>query len=215
MSNLMRVRTYHNMYAEVNSDNPCFNFHTGRNLPFIEVFAICGDNREWREKFKVTSHELAESQIKEAIQFFNDTRRPDEQGIEKERKFICLYIEDEEVAWRTDNDGMSGWLDPEGIFHPCGFGEHTVYALNLINKEEEKNGWKNANTDEMEVLMENQHISMSVMEQSTGSFMSILGQLTPPQVEWFDRFFYKLAPTQRSTLSDKAKEQGIKLKYEW
>lgn len=110
---------------------------------------------------------------------------------------------------------MSGWLDPDGIFHPCGFGDHVKYALELLNREEAQKGWTSASTDEMEELMMNQHISMSNGEQSTGGFISILGNITSQQVDWFNRFFYKLSGSQKATLTRIAQEQGIKLKYDW
>lgn len=40
------------------------------------------------------------------------------------------------------NEGMTGWLSPEGQFHPCGYGEHYDLASELVqehvNKEEVK-----------------------------------------------------------------------------
>jgi hypothetical protein len=209
-----KVVTYQGMTAMVNPKNPGFNNYTKRNNKYIEVHAIISDGtKAWREKFKVSFLSKAEEQIKEVIQFFNDTRRL-EPPIEKERFFVEMYIEDEEVARYEDDKGMSGWLDPDGVFHPCGFGQHVDYALEIINKDADF--FTPVHSDEMEDLAQNSHIPMSVVGQSTGSFVSILGQITPPQVDWFNRFFFKLCPrTQRQKVISAAEKQGIKLKYEW
>jgi hypothetical protein len=29
--------------------------------------------------------------------------------------------------------GLTGWLDPEGIFHPCDYGEHSIFAQEVID----------------------------------------------------------------------------------
>jgi hypothetical protein len=208
------ISTYQRMTALVDPDNPAFSGHfKGKPKKHTEVYAIISNGvTQWREKFKVSSLKVAEEQIKEVLQFFNDTRRP-EHPMEKERSFVEFYQEDEEVSRHEDDYGMSGWLDPDGVFHPCGFGEHVKYALDLFNDED--NRWKNVGSDEMEELATNQHIPLSNGEQSTGGFISILGQLTPPQVTWFNRFFYKLSSTQKTALSRAAKGQGIQLKYHW
>lgn len=214
MTQLVEVRTYQRVRAMVNPSNPAFDHYTGQKNRHIKVHAIITDGtKSWREQFKVSNKKLAAEQVKEVIQFFNDTRLPDP-PMEKERSFVELYIEDKEVARYEDDCGMSGWLDPEGVFHPCGFGEHVKYALDLLNQDLDA-PFKPAYSDEMHELSENQHISMSNGEQSVGGFISILGQLTPPQVVWFNRFFFKLSPTQRRVLTSKAKEQGMELKYAW
>lgn len=213
MSQLVEVRTYQRMRAMVNPKNPSFDSYTGERNRSIEVHAIISDGtKSWRESFKVSNKSVAEEQIREVIKFFNDTRLSDP-PMEKERAYVGLYNEEEEVAQYEDDRGMSGWLDPEGVFHPCGFGEHVQYALDLYNRGQEQ--WKSCSTDEMESLLENQHISMSNGEQSNGGFISILGKLTLPQIEWFNRFFFKLSPTQRWTVVKVAREQGIELKYDW
>jgi hypothetical protein len=209
--NLVEVTTYERMPAMVNPDNPAFSGYFRRPTPkHLEVFAIIDNgSRSWREKFKVSSKKVSEEQIKEVIQFFNDTRR--DKTLEKERTFVSLYHECEEVARYEDDQGMSGWLDPQGVFHPCGFGEHVKFALDILNKDEEHY----RGSDEVGELVSNQYIPMSVMHLSTNGFISILGELTPEQITWFDMFFFKLAPSQRSTLTREAKKQGIKLKYDW
>lgn len=215
---LVEVTTYHQMTAKVNPDNPGFaHFFRRPSPPYVEVYAVVGDGvMTWREKFKVTSLDVAEEQIKEVIQFFNDTRRPEEK--ERERTFLHIYTEDEEVSIYEDDAGMSGWLDPDGVFHPCGFGEHVEYAMNIVLKEHMEDASRPLRNGKEEVnnLIINQHIPMSVSNLSSGSFISILGRLTPPQVDWFNRFFFKLCPrTQRPVVVQAAREQGIKLKYDW
>lgn len=216
MANLVKVSTYQGMTAMVNPDNPSFsNFLRGRaKSRFIEVYAIVSDGtKQWREQFKVSSMKVAEEQVKEVLQFFNDTRRP-EPPVEKERHFVSLYIEEPEVARYEDDYGMSGWLDPEGVFHPCGFGRHVEYVLELLNSDLDA-PFKSAHSGEIMEFAENQHIPMSNTEQSSGAFISILGDLTPPQVEWFNLFFFKLSSVQKSAVTKAAKEQGIQLKYDW
>ncbi|RPK19989.1 hypothetical protein [Paenibacillus xylanexedens] len=198
--------------ATVNKKNPSFNTWTGEENSYVLVQAICGDETgEWREQFKVTSLAVAEEQIREVIQFFNDTRvYPDK---ERERHFVSLYAEDEEVRRYRDDGGLSGWLDPNGTFHPCGFGEHVKYALDFAEKAGEE--FRVMGSEDIEKLNANQHIPMSLNGQSASSFIGILADLTAPQIEWFNRFFFKLAPMQRSVVCKKAKEQGVKLKYQW
>jgi hypothetical protein len=206
------------MMTRVNSDNPNFAHWFRRPVPtHIEVFAIVTDGvHTWREKFKASSLDVAEEQIKEVVQFFNNTIMPDEN--ERERSFVCLYTDDEEAARYKDDIGMSGWLDPEGKFHPCGFGEHSEYAVRIMLEELERDESAPLRGAKEQVgrLTKNQHIPMSVSHLSSGSYIAILGQLTQAQVDWFNRFFYKLCPiTQRPAVVRAAKEQGVKLKYDW
>ena len=124
----MRVSIY-GKTAEVNGDNPAFYGYSGKNERYIEVKGMISDGtKTWRENFKVTSLDVAQKQILEVIQFFNDTMHHGE----RPRSFVEFYHEDKEVARYKDNEGMSGWLDPEGIFHPCGFGEHIIYAEVIV-----------------------------------------------------------------------------------
>lgn len=205
MSRLVTVHVY-GATAQVNPGNPNFDFHTRRSNPYIETFAIIGNEKgQWREKFKVSSMSVAEEQIKEVIKFYNDTITSPH---DKPRHFVELYHEDEEVTMYKDDAGMSGWLDPDGVFHPCGFGEHVKYALEMEEKLLDGN-------QAIDTVAANQHIAMSVSEQSSFSHIGILADLTSKQIEWFNRFFYKLSPAQRTELSNKAKEQGIQLKYMW
>lgn len=188
--------------ATINPENPSFNYRTGLDLPFIEVKAVIKDNsKKWKETFKVTSLEKAEEQIKEVIQFFNDTLT----GSEREREFASLWFDDEEASQFKDGNGMSGWLNPEGEFFPCGFGEHNIYAMNTMQEYNE----------DLEVFAENQHIPMSVNDQSSFSHIGILGQITEPQLKWFNRFFDKLSSNQKSILSRKCKEQDLQLDFDW
>lgn len=210
----VKVSTYHGMTAFVNPSNPGFSsYFRGKRVKSVEVYGLITDGtKSWRESFKVSNKKAAAQQIAEVIQFFNETRRPDDK--EKERTFVGLYEEDKEVARYPDDCGMSGWLDPEGVFHPCGFGEHVQYALEIFNNEE-STSFRPCYKEEMDELALNQHIPMSTEDMSSNSFISILGKLTPSQVEWFNRFFYKLSSAQRTAVARAAKEQNIQLKYDW
>jgi len=209
----MIVQTYHRMRAEVNPENPNFEGYTGIRKKNAERWAVVTNGvKTWRELFKIASDYSAEEQVKEVLQFFNDTRRPEMK--EKERIFVGFYEEPEHVAKWADDEGMSGWLDPEGVFYPCAFGEHTSYAVQLFDREN-RDVWTSGR-DEMRNLTLNQHIPMSTWESSSQGYIAILGDLTEKQVDWFNQFFFKLCPrTQRGVVADKAQEQGIKLKFDW
>lgn len=192
--------------AEVNETNPNFNFHTNQNLPFINVEVLIGDedgSRIWKETIKATNLEEAERQGQELITFFNDTI----QKGEKRRGFFGFYQEDEEVAKYKDEEGVSGWLNPEGQFYPCGFGEHSRYAREVLEIMD-------IDVDSEDVANDG-HIPMSCNEQSTLSHIGILGDITESQLEWFNRFFYKLSSSQKSDLKKAVEKQGLKLKYNW
>ena len=65
--------------VEVNENNPRFDYLTGENNKYISIKAIIKNEKiQWEEDFKVGSNELAEQHIKEVIQFYNDTLRPQE-----------------------------------------------------------------------------------------------------------------------------------------
>lgn len=195
--------TVYDKTIDVNINNPAFNYLTGVNKPYIEVKAVIRDEKKkWKETFKVSSEEKAAEQIQEVIQFFNDTLQPRETP----REFVSVWIEDEELSQYKDKEGMSGWLDPNGIFHPCEFGEHGIYAREKLQIFEQ---------NVSDVLAQNQHIPMSVDERSHHSNIAIFGVITQEQLNWFNRFFDKLSFTQKSTVQNKTKEQGLSLEYEW
>lgn len=189
--------------VEVSKDNPSFNFWLDQDLPFIKVKAVITDKeRRWKEVFKVTSLERAEEQVLEVIQFFNDTRPfPDE----KERHYVGLYLESEELMNVPDDNGMSGWLNPAGEFFACGFGEHSRYAKEIMRNHQARS--KDA--------ADNDHIPMSHYEQSSFSHMAILGKITIPQEEWLNLWFDKLSPVQKAVVKNAFEEQGLKLDYDW
>lgn len=65
--------------VEVNENNPSFDYLTGENNKFINVKAIIKNEKtQWEEDFKVGSKILAEQHVKEVIQFYNYTLRPQE-----------------------------------------------------------------------------------------------------------------------------------------
>lgn len=65
--------------VEVNESNPSFDYLTGEKNKFINVKAIIKNEKtQWEEDFKVGSEILAEQHVKEVIQFYNDTLRPQE-----------------------------------------------------------------------------------------------------------------------------------------
>lgn len=191
--------------VEVSETNPAFNFHTGRSLPYIITFAIVGDGeRIWREDFKVSNPEVAEEQIREVIQFFNDTTREGERG----RIFHEMYVENKELQAYEDEQGMSGWLSPTGKFYPCGFGEHSIFAMKVLENKYEYD----VSSD---IARQNSFIPMSVDERSEFSHLSINEGITPEQMEWFNKFFYKLSRMQKGILSRACDQQGLKMKYDW
>lgn len=187
-------------YVEFNENLPAFNYITGRNLPFIEVKAVIKGYQKYKEVFKVSSMETAEEEIKEIIDFFNASLT---QG-EREREFISLFIEDEEVAKYNDNEGMTGWLDPSGKFFPCEEGEHSLYAYEITNRMDQE-GRK-----ELEI---NQHIPMSKGDLDGKPYLFISGKLTPEQVVWLNRFFDKLCRCQKGTVKMEMEKQGFSLDF--
>lgn len=62
---------------EVNENNPSFDYLTGEKNKFVNIKAtIKNEKSQWEEDFKVGSEILAEQHIKEVIQFYNNTLRP-------------------------------------------------------------------------------------------------------------------------------------------
>lgn len=195
----MRTVTVYGKQAEVNEHNPSFNIHLGSNLPYVMVKAIMGDERgKWVEPIKVSSLENAEQEGKEVIQFYNDTLQ---QG-ERIRKFHGLHQEDADVSSYEDREGMTGWLTPQGEFIPCKFGEHAVYANQFM---------ENATSEER--MVENQYIPMSEDSRSKYSHITILAELTSEQMDWFNRFYYKLSWIQNRMVQDAFKKQNKTLKW--
>lgn len=195
-----KVWVYNNR-VEVDNTNPSFNYWLNQDLPFIEIKAVISDGtKKWKEKFKVTNIMIAEKQVKQVIEFFNATRpHPDD----LERKYISLYLESEELMKFKDDEGMSGWLNPEGEFFACGFGEHVVYASEMMERME------------VDELAENNHVPMSHDSSSSYSHIGILGKLTEKQIEWFDLWFDKLSSEQKSGVKKAYEEQGIEMEYAW
>ena len=198
---MMNVNVY-GKNVTINSDLPAFNYLTKEERPFVIVHAYIKSQKGfWKEAFKVSSADpiVAKDEIQEIIQFFNDTIRTGE----AERTLDSLVKPDPEVDRFEDGQGLTGWLDPKGEFHACAFGCHSVYAMEL----EEREG--------SDALESNQHIPMSEFDQSGSQFISIMGEITDAQLEWFNRFYYKLSMSQRVVVEKKVKEQGKKLKYTW
>ena len=116
------------------------------------------------------------------------------------------WLEDEEVSTYEDDEGMIGWLNPKGNFFPCQFGEHVLYANQLLQR---------IRKEDIDTLAENQHIPMSIDEKSNYEHIGILGDITPEQITWFNRFFDKLSRMQKSAIMSALEKQGKKLEFAW
>lgn len=82
------IINYRGKPTEVNEYNPSFNYLTGNNIPYIEVEARFGNEvREWKETINVSSLKNADKEIKEVIDFFNNTRSE----YESIRKYVGLW----------------------------------------------------------------------------------------------------------------------------
>lgn len=69
---------------------PAFNHCFEEPLPFVEIKAEIkvGENRTWKEVFKVSSLTKAEEEIKQVVDFFNITKKPGQ----SKREFIKLVL---------------------------------------------------------------------------------------------------------------------------
>jgi len=189
--------------VEYSDQNPALSYLRRNYLPYIEVKALIRNEKQvFREKIKVSNLEVAEQQIKEVMDFYNQTL----QHGELEREFVELWLEDEEVSTYEDDEGMIGWLDPKGNFFPCQFGEHVLYANQLLQR---------IRKEDIDTLAENQHIPMSIDEKSNYEHIGILSDITPEQVDWFNRFFDKLSRMQKSAVMSALEKQGEKLEFAW
>lgn len=67
---------------------------------FIAYAKVKNENHQWDEDFDVTSEETAETEVKETIEFFNDTLKPGELP----RTFVELIKVDEVEEEDNEDD---------------------------------------------------------------------------------------------------------------
>lgn len=64
-------------------------------------------------------------------------------------------------------------------------------------------------------LVKNQHIPLSINQQSEYSYIGILGELTEKQINWLNLWFDKLSFPQKSGVKKAFENQGLQLDYHW
>lgn len=110
--------------------------------------------------------------------------------------------------------GLIGWLDPEGVFHPCAWGEHHIFAEKYYDESNAEN---------------EQYVKLASHKwdvKKSYAFIPPAG-LTEVQKEWFSKHFTDLDEEQQSMVLDyyeikeesktmtELKESYDKQKEEW
>lgn len=95
--------------------------------------------------------------------------------------------------------GLTGWLDPEGVFHPCEYGEHRDYAMDIIDSF---NAYDKLRYEEYYIPM-----GADYDEDRAYVFLNIDQEklepiITDKQRKWFDDNFDRLAKGQKEMVSD-------------
>lgn len=91
--------------------------------------------------------------------------------------------------------GLTGWLDPEGVFHPCGYGEHHLFAHKIMD-----GGSPSISYDRLR--FERMYIPMGSSNRENGSYIFInidKGKplVTDKQKKWLKENFDKLDRMQK------------------
>ena len=95
--------------------------------------------------------------------------------------------------------GLTGWLDPEGEFHPCNYGEHNKFAEKIIDSY----GAYSRLRDELLYIP----MGAAFNEKESYVFINIDSEkaeplITQKQKEWFDKNFSRLAKGQQEMVND-------------
>ena len=89
--------------------------------------------------------------------------------------------------YETENFGLSGWLTPEGKFHPCEHGEHWKFASHVMEQDKD-------------TLHHMQYVSMgsvgNYFKTYSHLFIPIDG-LTDNQKAWFEKHYRYLDVEQK------------------
>lgn len=101
----------------------------------------------------------------------------------------------------SEPKGLTGWLDPKGVFHPCEYGEHRYFAEEIINDY--------PFTSYDRLREEKLFIPMGSMwnEKDSYVFLNIDQKklepiLTDEQRKWFDDNLDRLDEGQKQMVSD-------------
>lgn len=103
--------------------------------------------------------------------------------------------------------GLTGWLDPKGVFHPCKYGEHNILAQEVMDSDLPYQSY--------EKLKEQKHyIPMGVSPDSSDSYVfihidqtSLEPVITKEQIQWFKTNFNELDRGQKLMVFDWLEEE--------
>ena len=94
--------------------------------------------------------------------------------------------------------GLTGWLDPQGVFHPCEYGKHNEFAMEIVDSY-----------GAYEQLKTQFYIPMGADFDEDKSYVFINIDhdkleplITDEQKKWFDDNFERLAKGQQQMVSD-------------
>ncbi|KLA07118.1 hypothetical protein B4086_5594 [Bacillus cereus] len=116
--------------------------------------------------------------------------------------------------------GMTGWLSPEGVFHPCEYGEHselaneTVWGSETLRKERARITYEQGSVaHEQEVLKELLWIPMGIprwgsQENMDYLFVSYKGS-TAEQDKWLKENYQELSEPQQKMLNEHYEDMKI------
>lgn len=100
----------------------------------------------------------------------------------------------------SETKGLTGWLDPKGVFHPCEYGEHRYFAEEIIGDY--------PFTSYDRLRDEKFYIPMGTNFNDDGYvFLSIDKDklepiITDEQKKWFDENFKRLDKGQQRMVGD-------------
>ena len=98
--------------------------------------------------------------------------------------------------------GLTGWLDPEGVFHPCGFSEHSEYAQKILESYNTWDAYDRIRDEKLYIPMGGDYD-----ENDAYVFLNIDNDklepiITDKQKKWFDDNFHRLAKGQQEMVAD-------------
>ncbi|MFE8701044.1 hypothetical protein ACFYKX_10535 [Cytobacillus sp. FJAT-54145] len=100
--------------------------------------------------------------------------------------------------------GLSGWLDPEGQFHPCSYGRHHEFAQDEMERLANLGDYPYESVDQ---LRERSYIPMGGSSTGWYVFLPINHETYKPMVSkaqyaWFQTHWHELDAEQQEMVSD-------------
>lgn len=99
------------------------------------------------------------------------------------------------------NKGLTGWLDPSGVFHPCRYGKHSVLAMEVMDSD-----YPYTSCDRLKE--DHNYIPMGVCPDGDSYVFLNIDQkqlkpiITDEQIKWFEQHLNELDDEQKEMVLD-------------